>query len=195
MIPNRRESAMATFFRKPDRRPRFLLPVECRTGCPKATSSTGARCGRADGPVLRSRVSDGRGRAGAIRAGHDVGGADLRLRQRPSLQPQGGAIVLARRGLPDDRRGPRAGPQRDRALPPTARRTGAGGVRRGAAAVSGRRSGAPGRGRAGRHEGGGQCGAGGEPHGQDDRPGGRGDPGRSRGDRCRRGRPPWRAAG
>ena len=28
MIPNRRELAMATFFRKPDRRQRLLLPVD-----------------------------------------------------------------------------------------------------------------------------------------------------------------------
>jgi hypothetical protein len=28
MIPNRRESAMTTFFRKPDRRQRFLLAVD-----------------------------------------------------------------------------------------------------------------------------------------------------------------------
>jgi hypothetical protein len=28
MIPNRRELTMATFFRKPDRRQRFLLPVD-----------------------------------------------------------------------------------------------------------------------------------------------------------------------
>ena len=184
---------MATFFRKPDRGSAFCCRWTCWTGCPRATSSTWCSMRSTRWICRVSKPSTGREVPdGALRTGHDVGGADLRLRQRPSLQPQGGALVLA--VGPDDRRRPRAGSQRDCALPPPARRTGGGGVRRGAAAVSGGRFGAPGRGRAGRHEGGGRCGAGGEPHGQDDRRGGRRDPGRSRGDRCRRGRDPWRAA-
>jgi hypothetical protein len=36
MIPNRRESAMATFFRKPDRRQRFLLPVDMQDWLPES---------------------------------------------------------------------------------------------------------------------------------------------------------------
>ena len=36
MIPNRREFAMATFFRKPDRRQRFLLPVDMQDWLPES---------------------------------------------------------------------------------------------------------------------------------------------------------------
>jgi transposase len=36
MIPNRGESAMATFFRKPDRRQRFLLPVDMQDWLPES---------------------------------------------------------------------------------------------------------------------------------------------------------------
>ena len=35
MIPNGREADMATFFRKPDRRQRFLLPVDMQDWLPE----------------------------------------------------------------------------------------------------------------------------------------------------------------
>src|SRR5688572_31131012 len=153
MIPNRRESAMATFFRKPDRRQRFLLPVDMQDWLPESDfvhlvldaveqmNLSGFEAEYRTGGAGQAPFAPAMMLAVLIYA-YANGHRSSRKVERLCWRDVGFRMIVGDQ-VPDHSVIARA--------QPPARRTGGGGVRRGAAAVSGGRFGAPGRGRAGRH--------------------------------------------